>query len=157
MKLFTWLQFKHHGWVWTSFHFFYQNNKQTKKTVHLKCIIWFVGSISYLGKMLGSLTCGFASEYFGRRNAMILISIPHLLAFYLFYYSTSIWKVFVANSLLGFGSGYVKAPSITYITEIRWINRRIFEKKKLEHIEVLINICFFDLVNNIVKCQPEVF
>lgn len=83
-------------------------------------VYYFLGSISYLGKMFGSLTCGFASEYFGRRNAMILISIPHLVAFCLFYYSSSVWTIFIANSLLGFGSGYLKGPSTSYITEIRW-------------------------------------
>lgn len=91
---------------------------------HVKCYVfsvyYFLGSISYLGKMFGSLTCGFASEYFGRRNAMILISIPHLVAFCLFYYSSSVWTIFIANSLLGFGSGYLKGPSTSYITEIRW-------------------------------------
>lgn len=79
----------------------------------------WMGSIGYLGKILGSLLCGFPSEYFGRRNTMILNSIPHLVAFYLFYNSTSILDVFVANSLLGFGSGFLKGPTATYVTEIR--------------------------------------
>lgn len=79
------------------------------------------GSIGYLGKLFGSLTCGYTAERFGRRNAMLLINIPHLIAFLLFYYSTSIWKVFVANTLLGFGSGFMKAPCTTYIAEIRWV------------------------------------
>lgn len=78
-----------------------------------------LGSIGYVGKLLGSLSCGFASEYFGRRNAMILIAIPHLMSFYLFYYSTTVWKIFVANTLLGFGAGFIKAPSSTYVSEIR--------------------------------------
>lgn len=69
--------------------------------------------------MLGSLTCGFSSEYFGRRNAMILINVPLFMSFFIFYYSTSVWQVFVANLLLGYGAGYTKAPCSTYVTESR--------------------------------------
>lgn len=79
----------------------------------------FIGSIGYIGKLFGSLSSGFVSESLGRRNAMLSINIPNMLAFLLFYYSTSIWKIFVANTLLGFGSGFLKAPSTTYLAEIR--------------------------------------
>lgn len=59
----------------------------------------FPGSIGYLGKLAGSFLCGFASEYFGRRNSMILINIPHFITFYLFYFSNSIWEVFIATTV----------------------------------------------------------
>lgn len=78
-----------------------------------------LGSIGYVGKLFGSLICGFSSEHFGRRKSMILINLPHLVAFYLFYYSTTVWRIFVANILLGFGAGFLKAPSSTYVGEIR--------------------------------------
>ncbi|XP_031621657.1 facilitated trehalose transporter Tret1-like [Contarinia nasturtii] len=77
----------------------------------------WMGSISYLGKLVGSLICGLSCELLGHRSSMILINFPHLVAFYLFYYSTSIWKVFVANILLGFGAGFIKAPCTTYVSE----------------------------------------
>lgn len=79
--------------------------------------VQFSGSIGYLGKLVGSFCCGFASEFFGRRNSMILINIPHFITFYLFYNSKSMWEVFAATVLLGFGSGFMKAPCSTYISE----------------------------------------
>lgn len=51
---------------------------------------------------------------------MILINVPHLIAWILFYKATSIAEVFAGNFLLGFGAGFVKATSITYIGEIRY-------------------------------------
>ncbi|XP_055309425.1 facilitated trehalose transporter Tret1-like [Sitodiplosis mosellana] len=84
----------------------------------------WMGSIGYVGKLFGSLGCAFSSEYFGRRNSMILINFPHLIAFYLFYYSSSVWKVFIANILLGFGSGFMKAPCSTYISETSEVSLR---------------------------------
>lgn len=78
-----------------------------------------LGSIGYLGKLVGSMTSGLVSEYFGRRNAMIFINFPHLISFYLFYNGTTMWEIFFAIILLGFGSGFVKAPSSTYIAESR--------------------------------------
>lgn len=81
----------------------------------------FTASISYIGKLFGSLSSGVVSESFGRKNSMLLINIPHLMAFLLFYFSTSIWNVFVAVTLLGFGSGFLKAPSMCFVAEIRQV------------------------------------
>lgn len=81
----------------------------------------WMGSIIYLGKVAGSIFCGFASELCGRRNAMIFINATHFITFYLFYYSDSVTKVFIANVLLGFGAGFMKAPCTTYIAEIRQV------------------------------------
>lgn len=78
-----------------------------------------LGSSSYLIKLFGSLICGFISDTYGRKNAMIFINFPALLAWYFFYYSTSIERVFIANGLLSVTSGFVKATTVTYVGEIR--------------------------------------
>lgn len=114
----------------------------------------FLGSIVYVGKLFGSLSCGFASEYFGRRNSMILINIPHLIAFALFYFSTSIWEVFVANVLLGFGSGFMKAPCSTYISEIR-LKTNVQITLKIYQWKFVLNINFN--FTNIAKYQFVAF
>lgn len=49
---------------------------------------------------------------------MILVNIPELIAWFLFYNSTTLNKVFIANILLGFGSGFMKAPALNYVGEI---------------------------------------
>lgn len=89
-----------------------RNGKKTFKNSKL-----FPGSIIYLGKVAGSIFCGFASECFGRRNAMIFINVTHFITFYLFYYSDSVTKVFIANVLLGFGAGFMKAPWVNPCNE----------------------------------------
>lgn len=97
-----------------------KNSTKNKKNI-FKCSEKFPASINYIGKLFGSLSSGFVSETLGRRTAMILINIPHLLAFVLFYFSKSIWNVFVAVTLLGFGSGFLKAPSSCFVAEIRCV------------------------------------
>lgn len=126
----------------------------------------FTASISYIGKLFGSLSSGVVSESFGRKNSMLLINIPHLMAFLLFYFSTSIWNVFVAVTLLGFGSGFLKAPSMCFVAEIRqvwmWFLYSLFMvstegiiklfrvfKKKIEFFEIIssfwIYLKFFEV------------
>lgn len=110
----------------------------------MRCFFYSIlGSIGYVGKLFGSIACGFASEYFGRRNAMFLINFPHLIAFYLFYYSTSVWKVFAANILLGFGAGYMKAPCSTYVAEIRYAKNYSTKCAIVYTMECLTHECWF--------------
>lgn len=78
--------------------------------------------------MFGSFACGFASQYFGHRNALILINIPQFIAFISFYYASTMTQVIVANLLLGFGCGFMKAPCTTFVTEIRYFLRVVINK-----------------------------
>lgn len=94
------------------------NQTNPNETLHMSAVqASWMGSIGYLGKLFGSLVCGFSSELFGHRGSMILINAPHLISFCIFYYSESIWNVFIANILLGFGAGFIKGPCTNFVSE----------------------------------------
>lgn len=69
-------------------------------------------------KLCGGLLCGWISDPIGRKKAMILANLPVLVSWYYFYYSTSTTELFIANGLLGFSSGFLKMPCISYVSEI---------------------------------------
>lgn len=78
----------------------------------------YSGSSAYLLKLFGGLLCGWISDPIGRKKAMILANFPVLVSWYYFYYSTSTTDLFIANGLLGFSSGFLKIPCISYVGEI---------------------------------------
>lgn len=49
---------------------------------------------------------------------MILVNIPHIIGWYVFYNSTTIAELYFATILLGLGVGFMEAPVITYVGEI---------------------------------------
>lgn len=49
---------------------------------------------------------------------MILVNIPQIYSWYLFYDATTLNNVFIANCFLGYGSGFLKSPALSYIGEI---------------------------------------
>lgn len=95
------------------------NDKNPNETLRITAIqASWLGSTCYLAKLLAGFFSGWISEPIGRKKAMILINIPHLISWFLFYNADSIEIVFAGNMLLGFGAGFVKATAITYIGEV---------------------------------------
>ncbi|CAG9793504.1 unnamed protein product [Diatraea saccharalis] len=78
---------------------------------------WF-GSIAFLCQPLGSLFSGPLLDYFGRKKALFIVNIPHVIAWLLIYYAWSVPVLFIGNALLGIGTGIMEAPSITYVGEV---------------------------------------
>lgn len=76
------------------------------------------GSIGYICEPLGSVVSGWISEPLGRKRAMLVVNIPHLIAWLLLYNATELWHIFLANILLGLGVGLMEAPILTYVGEI---------------------------------------
>lgn len=74
--------------------------------------------MSYLFKLCSSLVSGWASEPLGRKKALFLVNIPHLIAWFLLYKSTTLSQIFIANAIFGIGVGLMKAPCSTYAGEI---------------------------------------
>lgn len=54
----------------------------------------------------------FSVDYLGRRRTMMIVNIPYALAWFMMYNASSVWQIFVANSLLGFGIGLMEVRSI---------------------------------------------
>lgn len=58
-------------------------------------------------------------DHFGRKKANFLVNIPHLVAWILMYFSWNVPTLFIANGLLGLGTGVMEAPINSYVGEIR--------------------------------------
>lgn len=75
--------------------------------------------MAFLCQPLGSIFSGPLLDYVGRKKALILVNIPHLIAWLLMYYAWDVPSLFLANALLGIGTGIMEAPSVTYVGEVR--------------------------------------
>ncbi|GAB0097351.1 facilitated trehalose transporter Tret1 [Sergentomyia squamirostris] len=78
---------------------------------------WF-GSIAFICTPIGSILSGWVTEPIGRKNAMILVNLPHIAAWLLLHFATSVPQMYLAAILLGLGTGFMEAPVVTYVGEI---------------------------------------
>lgn len=49
---------------------------------------------------------------------MIVVNIPHIIAWILLHYANSLEAMYLGAILLGLGVGFMEAPIITYVGEI---------------------------------------
>lgn len=75
--------------------------------------------MGYILQPIGSVFSGLISEPLGRKKAMILVNIPHIIAWTMLYFTTSLEEIYIAATLLGLGIGFMEAPVLTYVGEIR--------------------------------------
>lgn len=78
----------------------------------------FSGSIALMTQPLASILSGWFTDTLGRRRTMILVNIPHIIAWVLMYRATTITEVYAAGVLLGIGVGLMETSVITYVGEI---------------------------------------
>ncbi|XP_062561783.1 facilitated trehalose transporter Tret1-like [Armigeres subalbatus] len=78
---------------------------------------WF-GSVAYICQPVGSILSGIVLEPLGRKRSMILVNIPHIIAWLMLYRAGSLEEMYIAAILLGLGVGFMEAPIVTYVGEI---------------------------------------
>ncbi|KAG5680532.1 hypothetical protein PVAND_010037 [Polypedilum vanderplanki] len=78
---------------------------------------WFA-SIAFIFQPIGSVASGIVLEPLGRKKSMILVNIPHIIAWSMLHYASSLTELYIAAILLGLGVGFMEAPIITYVGEI---------------------------------------
>ncbi|GBP96965.1 Facilitated trehalose transporter Tret1, partial [Eumeta japonica] len=78
---------------------------------------WF-GSVAFLCQPFGAVLSGPLVDFFGRKRATFISNIPHTIAWILMYYAHSVPTLFVANALLGLGTGVMEAPINSYVGEV---------------------------------------
>ncbi|XP_077289108.1 facilitated trehalose transporter Tret1-like [Arctopsyche grandis] len=78
---------------------------------------WF-GTISLILQPLGSILSGCTLEPLGRKLSLLIVNIPHMVAWLLFYFAQDVTTLFVGNVLIGLGIGFMEAPIFTYVGEI---------------------------------------
>lgn len=62
---------------------------------------------------------GYFTDKIGRRYTMILVNLPHIVAWILLYCATSTTDIYISGILLGTGVGLMESAIMTYIGEIR--------------------------------------
>lgn len=80
--------------------------------------IYQTASIGFFCQPIGSIFSGYMTEKLGRKKSMILVNLPHIIAWLMMYFASTLEEIFVAGVLLGLGIGIMEAPVITYIGEI---------------------------------------
>ncbi|CAH1394917.1 unnamed protein product [Nezara viridula] len=78
---------------------------------------WF-SSILFLCQPLGSVLSGVILEPLGRKYAMMVVNLPHLLGWFLLYTAANKVTLYSAAIIMGLGVGFMEAPIITYVGEI---------------------------------------
>lgn len=78
---------------------------------------WF-GSVIFICQPLGSIISGWLTDWLGRRRAMLLVNVPHIVAWLMLYSATSVAEMYAAGIILGLGIGVMETPVVTYIGEI---------------------------------------
>lgn len=78
----------------------------------------FAASIAYICQPIGSVLSGVVLEQLGRKRAMMIVNVPHIVAWLMLYYATNLKMLFMADILLGLGIGFMEAPVLTYVGEI---------------------------------------
>lgn len=67
---------------------------------------------------LAGLLSGWLTDSLGRRRTMILVNIPHIVAWLLLYRATTTAEIYVAGCLLGLGVGLMETSVLTYVGEV---------------------------------------
>lgn len=126
MNFCTWRQCRHHGLV--------NIHTSKKKIVQFRSKLFpiesshWLASISFIGQPLGSILSGLLTEPLGRRRAMMLVNIPHIVAWTMLSTAKSLEVTFMAFGLLGISVGLMEAPIMTYLSEIWWVRFAKFDE-----------------------------
>ncbi|KAF5299384.1 hypothetical protein FQR65_LT09425 [Abscondita terminalis] len=80
--------------------------------------ISWIGSMSLLTVPIGSLLSGIITQPIGRKRSMQFVTIPFVICWIGFYFSTKLWHIYFALALMGFFGGLVEAPFSAYVSEI---------------------------------------
>lgn len=81
--------------------------------------ILFAGSIGLLSQIGATIFSGYFTDTIGRRYTMMIVNLPHFIAWILLYYAKSTTDIYISGILLGLGVGLMESAIMTYIGEIR--------------------------------------
>lgn len=108
---------------------------------------WF-GSMVYLTQPIGAIASGWITEAIGRKKAMLLVNVPHIVAWSMFYYASSLTEMFVAGVLLGLGIGLMESPILTYVGEISHPSIRGI-LLAFSHVTVILGMCLMYVIGSL--------
>lgn len=96
-----------------------QPDRYPNETMHFSAeeASWF-GSLAFMTQPIGSIVSGWITEQIGRKRAMLIVNVPHIIAWAMLYFAQTNVELFVAGVLLGLGVGLMESPIMTYVGEI---------------------------------------
>lgn len=96
-----------------------QSDRYPNETMHFTAeeASWF-GSLAFMTQPIGSIVSGWITEQIGRKRAMLVVNVPHIIGWAMLYYAQTNTVLFVAGVLMGLGVGLMESPIMTYVGEI---------------------------------------
>nr|XP_033330310.1 facilitated trehalose transporter Tret1-like [Megalopta genalis] len=85
--------------------------------VNMEELTW-ISSLNLFLVPIGCFVSGPVSQYLGRKKTMMIINIPFIISWIIFYYATSAAMLFIALALSGLTGGLLEAPVMTYVAEV---------------------------------------
>lgn len=78
----------------------------------------WIGSITSVGAMCGSLTFGFFTTLFGCKRTMIFLALPTTIFWILVYFGDSYYYILIARYFTGYTGGGIQTTIVLFISEI---------------------------------------
>ncbi|XP_066260141.1 facilitated trehalose transporter Tret1-like [Euwallacea similis] len=125
----------------------------------------WLGSLLNIGAVMGALPMGFLAGKIGRKFTLLIIAVPHIIAYLLFAFANNINEFYIGRVINGFseGAGYAILPM--YIAEITEDSNRAALSTSLNIFWTLGNFIPYALgpylsirtFNLILACIPSTF
>ncbi|XP_014217403.1 facilitated trehalose transporter Tret1-like [Copidosoma floridanum] len=80
--------------------------------------ITWIGSMNYFSTPLGAMAGGALAQRLGRRNTLLLLTIPYFISWMLISYSSTVNEILIAFIVIGTAGGIVDPTLQVYATEI---------------------------------------
>ncbi|CAG9759718.1 unnamed protein product [Ceutorhynchus assimilis] len=78
----------------------------------------WIGSLINIGAVIGAIPTGFIADKIGRKNVMLAIAVPHMIAYFTYAFANHVYLFYIGRFINGIalGAGYTILPM--YMTEI---------------------------------------
>ncbi|KAK9502080.1 hypothetical protein O3M35_012682 [Rhynocoris fuscipes] len=78
----------------------------------------WIGSLLAIGAFIGALPAGPVADYFGRKITVISLAAPILISWIMIYFASSVYIIYIARLIGGFGIGAICTTVPMYVSEI---------------------------------------
>lgn len=78
----------------------------------------WIGSITSIGAICGSLTFGSLTTYFGCKRTMICLALPSTLFWIIIYFGNAYYQILLARFFTGWTGGGIQTTAVLFISEI---------------------------------------
>lgn len=80
--------------------------------------ISWIGAISCLGSIIGTLSFGYLTSWIGSKRVLSFLCYPQLVSWLLIYFGTTYYHILISRFIEGWGMGGLQVALLLYISEI---------------------------------------